>query len=111
MAKWNYNLKTYGIALRELIWKDDSSKENCNAILNQIINCCKYIQDKLTDEDKDLYEFDIEELIQDCDDTKYYLDEYNEESNEDNVNDILRNFYDLMDSMRVWIALYTQQND
>ena len=43
--------------------------------------------------------------MQDCEDTKYYLDEYDEESNEDNINDILNDFYDLMDSMRVWVGI------
>lgn len=105
MAKWNYDLKESGKKLRELICDGDSSNENCEKILNQIIFCCKYLQDKLTDEDKDWYEFDIEELIQNCEDTKYYLDEFDEESNEDNVDDVLGNFYDLMDSIRVWVAI------
>lgn len=105
MATWNYDLKTLGKILREIINKDDSSKENCESILNQIVVCCKYLQYKLNDEDKDWYEFDLNELIQDCEDAKYYLDEYDEESNEDNINDILNDFYDLMDSMRVWVGI------
>ena len=102
MAKWDYNLSHKGSYLRELINKDDSSKENCENILNQIIVCCKYLQTKLID---DWYEYDLEEMIEDCENTKWYLDEFDEDSNEDNINDMLGQFYDLMDNMRVWIPV------
>lgn len=102
MAKWDYNLSHRGSYLRELINKDDSSKENCESILNQVIICCKYLQTKQTD---DWYEDDLEEMIEDCEDTKCYLDEFDEETNEDNINDMLEQFYDLMDTMRVWIPV------
>lgn len=105
MARWDYDLKNRGTQLRDLIRRDDSSKENCENILNQVVECLKYLQTKLTEEDRDWYEFDLEDMIQDCEDTKAYLDEYDEDSNEDNINDILDEFYDLMDSMRVWVAL------
>ena len=105
MTKWDYNLSHRGNYLRELIDKDDSSKENCENILNQIIVCCQYLKTQLTQEDKDWYECDLEEMIEDCEDTKCYLDEFDEETNEDNVNDTLTGFYDLMDTMRVWIPV------
>lgn len=105
MAKWKYDLGTHGKNLREYIEMDISSTEHCQLILSQIIACCVYLQNKLSDEDKTWYESDLEELIQDCEDTKYYLDEYDEDSNEENINDVLATFYDLMDSMRVWVAM------
>lgn len=105
MAKWSYDLKDNGIKLRDLIREGDASEDNCLAILEQMIVCCKWLQTKLTDEDRDCYEFDIEEMIEDCEDTKYYLDEDDGDSNEDNMDDILDKFYDLMDEMRVWVAL------
>ena len=105
MAKWDYNLSHRGNYLRELIKKDDSSKENCENILKQIIVCCEYLQTKLSDEDRDWYEYDLEEMIEDCEDTKSYFDEFNEDSNEDNINYMLEQFYDLMDNMRVWIPV------
>ena len=103
MTKWDYNLSIRGRYLRELISEDDSSKENCESILNQIISCCQYLQTILTDEDRDWYEDDLEDMIEECEDTKAYLDEDDEDSNEDNINDTLEEFYDLMDTMRVWI--------
>lgn len=105
MAKWDYNLSHRGSYLRELIGKGDSSKENCESILNQIIVCCQYLQTKLSDEDNGWYGYDIEDMINDCEDTKAYLDEYDEDANEDNVDDVLATFYDLMDTMRVWISI------
>jgi predicted translin family RNA/ssDNA-binding protein len=105
MARWNYNLRTNGAQLKDLIYQDDSSQHNCIAIIEQMILCCKWLQTKLTEEDKDDYEWDLEEMIQDCEDTKCYLDEFDEDSNEDNINDILEKFYDLMDEMRVWIGV------
>lgn len=43
--------------------------------------------------------------LEDCEDTKSYLDEFDEESNEDNINDMLEQLYDLMYTMRVWITV------
>ena len=105
MAKWDYNLLHRGSCLRELISEADASKESCEKILNQIIVCCQYLKTKLSDEDKDWYEYDLDELIDDCEDTKAYLDEFDTDSNEDNVDDTLTTFYDLMDTMRVWVAV------
>lgn len=104
MAKWTYDLRANGTTLRELINDSDSSKESCEAILDQVVICCKYLQNILSDEDKDWCDDNLEELIQDCEDTKYYLDEDDEDLNEVNVDGILGDFYDLMDSMRVWVA-------
>lgn len=105
MVKWDYNLSHRGSYLRELINKDDSSKENCENILNQIIICCQYLQTKLSDEDRDWYGDDIADIIDDCEDTRWYLDEFDENTNEENINDVLTDFYDLMDTLRVWIPV------
>jgi hypothetical protein len=105
MAKWDYNLSIRGSYLRELIQQDDSSKENCESILNQIIVCCQYLKTILSDEDRDWYGDDLEDMIEDCEDTKWYLDEFDEDTNEENINDVLETFYDLMDIMRVWISI------
>ena len=105
MARWDYDLGTKGKILRGYIKECDSSKEDCEAILKQVILCCEHLKNITTEEDKEWYEFDLEELIQDCEDTQYYLDEDDYESNEDNVDDVLETFYDLMDEMRVWVAM------
>lgn len=105
MARWDYDLGQYGKNLRECIEEGNSSKGSCEVILNKIIDCCNRLQEIISNEDKEWYEFDLEDLIQNCEDTRYYLDEYDEKSNEENVDDVLTTFYDLMDSMRVWVAM------
>ena len=105
MSKWDYDLQSYGLKLRELITQGDSSKENCENILKQVTVCCEYLQKIITDEDKEYYEYDLKEMISDCEDVGYYLEEDDEDFNEAEINDILECFYDLMDSMRVWVAL------
>ena len=104
MTKWDYNLGTKGVILRDLIQKDDSSKENCLAILEQVIKCCNWLLTIINDDDKDDYGWDLEDMIQECEDGIDYLDEFDWETNEDNTNDVLERFYDLMDTMRVWIS-------
>ena len=104
MSRWEYDLKGYGTKLRELITEGDSSKENCENILKQIVVCCEYLQTKLTDEDTEEYGYDINDIIDCANDTKYYLEEDNDDFNEGEINGILEEFYGLMDSMRVWVA-------
>lgn len=103
MSKWKYNLGKDGKKLRELI-NQGASKENCDKILQQIILCCEYAEAQLTLDDREEYEYDICTMAEDCEDLKWCLEEDDEEYNEDRINDILNDFYDLMDSIRVWVA-------
>jgi hypothetical protein len=105
MAKWKYDLGNDAKKLRVLITEGDSSKENCIKILDQMILCCEYAEAQLTLDDREEYEYDIDTIATDCEDLKWCLEDEDEEYNEDRVNDVLNDFYDLMDSMRVWVAL------
>ena len=105
MAKWKYDLGNDAKKLRELITEGDSSKENCIKILDQVILCCEHVEAQLTLDDREEYEYDIDTITTDCEDLKWCLEDEDEEYNEDRVNDVLNDFYDLMDSMRVWVAL------
>ena len=104
MVRWKYDLKTDGNKLRELIHQG-SSKANCEKILNQMIICCEHAEAQLTLDDREDYEYDIDTIVTDCEDLKWCLEEGDEEYNEDRVNDVLNDFYDLMDTMRVWVGL------
>lgn len=104
MIRWSYDLKEQGSKLREAINEGEASREACEEILNQIINCCQYLKEQFTIDDRNDYEWDIDQLIEDCEDTKFYLDEYDEDSNADNIDEVLDRFYDLMDLIRVWIG-------
>ena len=105
MAKWNYDLKEDGQRLRQMIVEGDSSKTNCENILKQLVVCCEHIEAQLTLSDREEYEYDISVIVDDAEDVRWCLEEENEEYNEDRVNDVLNDFYDLMDTMRVWIAI------
>lgn len=104
MNKWKYNLGADGKRLRELI-NQGSSKANCEKILEQMILCCEHAEAQLTLSDREEYEYDIDTLVADCEDTKFYLEEDDEDFNEDEIDGVLSDFYDLMDTMRVWVAL------
>jgi hypothetical protein len=70
-----------------------------------MIVCCEHAEAQLTLSDREEYEYDIDTLADDIEDVKWCLEEEDEEYNEECVNDVLNDFYDLMDSMRVWVAL------
>ena len=104
MAKWKYDLKEDGKKLRELI-DQGASKGNCEKILKQMIVCCEHAEAQLTLDDREEYEYDIDTMATDCEDLMWCLEDDDEEYNEERMNDILTDFYDLMDSVRVWVAL------
>lgn len=105
MANWKYNLRFEGKVLRELINKEDGETiENVIAIYKQIISCLEYWKKRLLESDKEDWEYDIEEMIEDlqcaCPDIE---DDYYEEK--ENLNYYLRDFYDMCDNARVWIGV------
>lgn len=107
MTNWKYKLDPYGQVLRELINKEGGETiENIISIYNQIIKCLEYWKKRLSDADKEDWEYDIETMIEDlqcaCPDIEDNLD-YEEE--EENLNYYLRDFYDMCDNARVWIGV------
>ena len=89
MGKWNYTL-CFGKNLREAI--EEGSVE---AVVKCLIACYRELQIKLSDEDKELIEFDIEDAI-------YNLENF--DPSED-VDDYLECFYDICDDVRAWIGI------
>ena len=57
MAKWNYTLR-FGKQLREAI-----DAEDIEMVVKCLICCYRELLNKLSDEDKDWKEFDIEDAI------------------------------------------------
>lgn len=93
MAQWNFTINN-GTALREAINNDD---------LKQTVNClCKCFEElynNMSDEDKEYYQFDIEDIMES-------LKLYDVESeDEDTINDYLQEFYDICDDVRAFVAL------
>ena len=108
MNNWKYNLGFEGKALRELINKEGGETiENIIAIYNQIVRCLEYWKKRLSESDKENWEYDIETMIEDlkcaCPNIEDNTLSYDEE--EENLNYYLRDFYDMCDNARVWIGI------
>ena len=92
MAQWNYTLK-WGKQLREAI--DD---EDIEMVAKCLIACYRELLNKLSDEDKDWKQFDIEDAI-------FSLENYDVYEECGEVDDYLTEFYDICDDVRAWIAI------
>ena len=90
MAKWNYTLH-WGKQLREAI--DDGDVE---MVVKCLICCYRELLNKLSDEDKDRRQFDIEQEI-------FCLESFEED--EEDADDYLEVFYDLCDELGAWVAI------
>jgi hypothetical protein len=89
MAQWNYTLK-WGKQLHEAIYDEDAKM-----VVKCLIACYRELLNKLSDEDKDWKQFDIEDAI-------FNLENFDEG---EDVDDYLEYFYDICDDVRAWIAI------
>lgn len=107
MAVWKYRLEFEGKLLRELLRKEDETIENIIAIYNQLIICLEKWKRRLLKSDKEDWEYEIENMIEDlqcaCPDAED--DSLNYKDEEENLNYYLRDFYDMCDNARVWIGV------
>lgn len=93
MTQWNFTIHN-GTALREAI-----SNDNIKQTTECLCKCFEELYNKLSDEDKDVYQFDIEDIMES-------LQLYDTESDdEDTINDYLQEFYDICDDVRAFVAL------
>ena len=106
MNKWKYKLESHGRKLRELLDKDDTITTILE-IYNQMEVCLKSLLKMLDPRDLEEWKYDIESMIEDiqmaCPDIEDSELIYNDE--EAILNRHMKDFYDLCDSMRVWIGL------
>lgn len=107
MAVWKYRLEFEGKLLRELLHKEEETIENIIAIYNQLIICLEKLKRRLLKSDKEDWEYEIENMIEDlqcaCPDVKDDSLDYKDE--QENLNYYLRDFYDMCDSVRVWVGV------
>lgn len=89
MAQWNYTLH-WGKQLREAVCAEDEE-----FVVRCLIACYRELLNKLSDEDRDWKESDIEDEI-------LCLEAYEEDYD---VDDYLEEFYDICDDVRAWIAI------
>ena len=93
MAQWDYTLK-WGKQLHEAIYDEDAE-----IVVKCLIACYRELLNKLSDEDRECYKYDIEDIIEIL--TLYALDP----DDEDDVDYYLDEFYDICDDVRAWIAI------
>ena len=89
MARWNYTIRA-GKFLREAIESEDTT-----LVVSRLLQCYRELLNKLSDEDKEWKQFDIEDAI-------FNLENFDE--NED-VDEYLEWFYDLCDDVGAWVAI------
>jgi hypothetical protein len=89
MAQWDYTIK-WGKQLHEAIYDEDAEM-----VVKCLIACYRELLNKLSDEDKDWKQFDIEDAI-------FNLENFDES---EDVDDYLECFYDICDDVRAWIAI------
>ena len=92
MAKWNYTLR-FGKYLREAI-----NDEDVEMVVKCLIAYYRELLNKLSDDDKDWKEWDIEDAI--CS-----LENYDVYEECGDVDDYLAAFYDLCDELSAWVAI------
>ena len=92
MAKWNFTIEN-GTELREAIESD-----NIEQTVKCLYECYQELYNKMSNEDRDYYQFDIE-------DTMETLKLYDADLDEDNVNYYLQEFYNICDDVRAFVAL------
>ncbi len=93
MAQWNYTLR-WGKQLREAICAEDTE-----LVVRCLIACYRELLNKLSDEDREWKEFDIEESIEIL--TYYEAGP----DDEDNVDYYLAEFYDICDDVGAWVEI------
>lgn len=107
MKKWKYEVKSLSIQLRELINESNSDYSDCVKILEKTVEICKYIKTILSEKDKDIWEDSFDDMIERIKDSlEYEISEDNdEEDNENVVNYYLGDFYDLCDTVNIFLAV------
>ena len=92
MAQWNFTIEN-GTALREAIESNDIEQA-----VKYLYKCYQELYNKMSNEDRNYYQFDIE-------DTMETLKLYDADLDEDNINYYLQEFYDICDDVRAFVAL------
>ena len=90
--------------MRNLIDESDDSTESYRKVLNQIKKCAESLLAQLDnkDDDKDYYERELGDLIEQV---EIHYDLEDEDDPQETVDWVLGELYDICDSCRCWIAL------
>ena len=106
MKNWKYTIET-AKELREIINNSNSSYEDCQKVLNEIIIICSCIREILNPKDREIWVDSFDDMIRDVQDAiDYEISEDNDtEENEDIVNHCLSELYDLCDTANIFLAV------
>lgn len=106
MKNWKYTIGT-AKELRKVVNNSDSSYEDCQKVLNEIIVVCSCIREILNPKDREIWVDSFDDIIRDTQDAiDYEISEDNDtEENEDIVNHYLSELYDLCDSANIFLAV------
>jgi hypothetical protein len=95
MRNWRYTVET-GVELRDAI-RDEDAK-----VLRLLCEASSELLSKLNEEDRDNYDLDLLDIIEECEADFDYDDteDYN-----DYVNYQLSRFYDVCDAVDAWVSI------
>lgn len=114
MANWKYSLNAEGRALRETIHEGDNTVESCIHTLQHLLTCLKSLKSKLPDDEYIWYfedlEMNVESSINEFQEAvgnnfEGFFEEGYYAYAEDCVNEMLGEFYDNCDFLRIWVGL------
>jgi hypothetical protein len=99
MTNWKYTIKG-GTALREAIYNEDLEQ-----VAKCLLFCYQELQNKLDTEDKQWYEDDIQDAIEELSEYNPDYEDEDEEYGNSELNHLLGEFYDLCDDLLAWIEI------
>lgn len=105
MNKWKYDMTAYGKPFRELFKNEEETIERIIKTYECMILFLKAWRKRLTVEDREVFEYDIDCLIEDMECACPDINEEDYDEEVLNVNEYLRQFYDICDKRRCWIGV------
>ena len=98
-------MDAYGKPFRELFDDEEETIERIIDIYKHMILFLQEWKKRLTVEDREAFEYDIDSLIEDMECACPDINEEDYDAEESNVNEYLRQFYDICDDGRCWIGI------
>lgn len=96
MAMWKYTIRG-GSNLRNAIYEGDTKRT-----IECLIQCFDELWNKLSKEDLEEYDYEIEDIV---DSLGVYVLSDDEDEDTENINEYLRDFFDICDDVRAFVTL------
>ena len=106
MSKWKYKLEATGKSFRESLTSEAETAATVINVYRCISNCLESLKKMLSKADSDLWLYEIETMMEDLEIACPENDpDFDYEEQKENLNCYLTDFYNLCDTMRVWVGL------